>query len=910
MVKTPKEKLLTTNEYIEKKISCCHNKTAAIEDACQDIVKSSRTLFENIAVFIYSESTPGEASTNHYDLLEKAKKNLNQHSDLRWLKKAIEGSQNIAGHETPETANSYRTVRNFIDYFVKSKDLLKSRYNINILNNLDEFPYFKDKTFEEFYAEINKVISNVAPTKPTFSELYYLESTNVIYYKGNLFYELTLTPACDYLSKFSSIIVYSRSQIYSTYATRFDLWKTRVLFKGVWMETYIVLSYHISIRPCELMNYGSLFFHESFTEIQRTTKEYQNLMSQLEKSGLTLTEILKLPNERFQKFIKLITDGTNHFISKSLQQAYQIIVQQSQGDKTLLYLSYHLRNKEIKNQLANDDKHQLGTTHITTLDYPFETAPFFADLRNHVRSESAINIAFDSNQHESEILAREIEDSENKTGKIFISADFFSDHNKLPDLIDDFNRLKLKNKVIQTQVGEHQYLALSKTNNTARDILMTLYSRSASVSENTDIEDQIEKYLSDKSKLPLDDTKKNILQNLFRQTSIIFLYGYAGTGKSTLLIHVLNALSDTFSCLVSTTTYSSLNRLKKLFKADSNISFRSVASLIRSPVSCDILILDECSTISNDDMQKILKKVPFKYAIFSGDPGQLPSIHFGNWFRVSEKIMPKKSTFHLEKQFRSESEDLTFLWKHLNALREGKDPAVDLPSILEQYSISDDIGSKILEKTGYSDSIVLCMNYDGLFGINHINRYFQAKNESKPFYWKNRIFKIGDPVLFLEDNKYEDFLYNNLKGKIVNIRLLEDERIEFTIEVYDNFGFLNWDGLTIFPIDDNKARVTFTVENGEIDSDQETVKNYVVPFQLGYATSIYKAQGLEYDSVKIIFSNDLEDRIDFGTFYTAVTRAKKDLHIYWSIDTESKVVKQLLKEIKETATDPFEKKDA
>ena len=46
-----------------------------------------------------------------------------------------------------------------------------------------------------------------------------------------------------------------------------------------------------------------------------------------------------------------------------------------------------------------------------------------------------------------------------------------------------------------------------------------------------------------------------------------------------------------------------------------------------------------------------------------------------------------------------------------------------------------------------------------------------------------------------------------------------------------------------------------------------------------YAVSIHKSQGLEYDSVKIVIANDLEDVISHNVFYTAITRAKKQLHI-------------------------------
>lgn len=66
-----------------------------------------------------------------------------------------------------------------------------------------------------------------------------------------------------------------------------------------------------------------------------------------------------------------------------------------------------------------------------------------------------------------------------------------------------------------------------------------------------------------------------------------------------------------------------------------------------------------------------------------------------------------------------------------------------------------------------------------------------------------------------------------------------------------------------------------------------------MPFQIAYAISIHKAQGLEYDSVKIVITNEVEERITHNIFYTAITRAKSKLKIYWSPETEKSVLESL-----------------
>ena len=57
-----------------------------------------------------------------------------------------------------------------------------------------------------------------------------------------------------------------------------------------------------------------------------------------------------------------------------------------------------------------------------------------------------------------------------------------------------------------------------------------------------------------------------------------------------------------------------------------------------------------------------------------------------------------------------------------------------------------------------------------------------------------------------------------------------------------------------------------------------------------YALSIHKAQGLEYDSVKVVITNDVEDMITSNIFYTAVTRSKDKLKIYWTPETQDKIL--------------------
>ena len=77
------------------------------------------------------------------------------------------------------------------------------------------------------------------------------------------------------------------------------------------------------------------------------------------------------------------------------------------------------------------------------------------------------------------------------------------------------------------------------------------------------------------------------------------------------------------------------------------------------------------------------------------------------------------------------------------------------------------------------------------------------------------------------------------------------------------------------------------------DEDDDTSSDAVVPFQVAYAVSIHKAQGLEYKSVKVVITDEVEEMISHNIFYTAITRARERLKIYWTPETENKILKGL-----------------
>ena len=102
------------------------------------------------------------------------------------------------------------------------------------------------------------------------------------------------------------------------------------------------------------------------------------------------------------------------------------------------------------------------------------------------------------------------------------------------------------------------------------------------------------------------------------------------------------------------------------------------------------------------------------------------------------------------------------------------------------------------------------------------------------------------------------------------------------------------DGIEFIEPVENGTRIRFAVyeyDESKNGADEDLRLKSVVPFQLAYAVSIHKAQGLEYDSVKVIIPSNNSEKITHGIFYTAITRAKTNLKIYWSSETMQDIVK-------------------
>jgi len=316
----------------------------------------------------------------------------------------------------------------------------------------------------------------------------------------------------------------------------------------------------------------------------------------------------------------------------------------------------------------------------------------------------------------------------------------------------------------------------------------------------------------------------------------------------------------------------------------------------------DILIIDECSTVSNQNMRKVLALAKFKLLVLVGDTYQIEAIEFGNWFDAVRSFLPNSSVCELTRPYRSESKQLLSLWDNVRKMED------DVLDRLQSGEFSANLDSSIFTPAEENE-IILCLNYGGLYGINNINHFMQESNNGKEIWRGIQRFKIGDPILFndsadnffIQNKDQPPIIHNNMKARVLNFLVLDAgepaERIQFDVEI--DKPLIDLDAADLdFEIIGNAVNgnsiIRFAVyKNKSTDEDDDGVSKAIVPFQIAYAVSIHKAQGLEYDSVKIVITDEIDELITHSIFYTAITRARKKLKIYWTQSVEKKVLDRI-----------------
>ncbi|MBD5115537.1 MAG: AAA family ATPase [Ruminococcaceae bacterium] len=850
----------------------------------QNILAQLRNYVEYVAQKIYSNNS--DIDPNNYENKKEAWEHIQSHGEYRFLAKFHSLLQKSASHYTLDENGSERLMLKYYEYLLRIKMFLKHTFNLDVLNNIDSFPLDTDDRLMEYYEKISEKICKPSShaSSNSYKERSYIRKIKPFFVDHHIYYEVTFTTANDHSSKFDRVIAFTNIEIIDNYATKLSIHNDFIEVMGKTFPIQIIDSWEVSIRPCEIKNFSRIFGKD--LDISPENYEYCDLMKYITSTHMNLVDLVTSSNDYYEKIKHSCTQRVKIVnIFDLLDEIREIIKNNAPGSNVIRYLIYKMNNKVIKLQYDSKKCELLSNLYLKWSCIPFDNMPFTTSPVKHNPHMYDLLDCIDSTGREHEFLIRFVNNNTEQHDMLFTPQKELSQFSNIDNLIKTYNqKIYYKHLHRKLQIYKH-HLYLKGYADDTYEVIKKLKDLSA-----TGIfgySSFIESWLKQNNSYIIDSKEKlEAVKMMFSNSQVALIYGSAGTGKTTLINHISNIYNNREKLYLAN-THPTVENLRRKVTA-SNCKFDTIASIVSTynkRYEFDIIFIDECSTVSNKDMHLIIDKVKFKLLVLVGDVYQIESILFGNWFSLARTFIPQTSVFELTKPHRTKNENLITVWDRVRKV----DDAI-LESLVKNKYVSK------LDEFDFTycndDEIILCLNYDGLYGINNVNRFLQSNNPNNSVAWGINLYKVGDPILFNESDRFAPLIYNNMKGKITDIEL-DEFAIRFEIEL--DIAITEWDAelydFTIVGESENKnSIISFWVYKSKgTDTDNDSSKS-IVPFQVAYAISIHKAQGLEYKSVKIIITNEADELITHNIFYTAITRAKEDLKIYWTPETEKKIL--------------------
>ncbi|MDM7540010.1 ATP-dependent DNA helicase [Leuconostoc mesenteroides] len=888
------QKLMTGNDTIERHIN--NVEISGRDITSQDVLLSLRSFIQAIMVRLYAENhdiTQDYGST--YDEMKKATSEIKYR--VPFLGKFFDFVQTSASHYILDPNNAERVMLKYLEYLIRTKTLVQERFNIQILRNLDKFPVNTDKSLQDYYEKIAQKIDNKIEIQEVVSnERYYVQKVKPFFVQQRIYYEVTFVPISATTNKSDRIIAFTKHNISKYYAAKLKTVRSSVNVLDRNLPILIIKEWKVDIRPVEIENLGKIFGTKLRGSV--TSAEGRGLMDYLTQTGTSLVDIIHQNDQSYNQIKQIIWNKytaktTNIF--KVIDQARAIIMKQSDGANVVSYLLLHLNNEVSKKQMMSECNSYLSNLCLNYKCIPFDKMPFNSSLANHNPSISDVFECVDSNNRKDELLARYVRQNTEQNGVLYTNKKNLANFDDIDTLVETYNEKIYPKHRPDREIHEfnnHLYISEDQTKTLSIIEMLSEYSKEGL----TGYSNAVDKWLLSTDLTIDDESKKIALKTMFENSKVAFIYGSAGTGKTTLINQISTFFRDSSRLYLAQTNPAVDNMKSRVLAHSDDTEFLTISKFLsqtNNKTDFDLLIIDECSTVSNYDMEKILRKIDSELILLVGDTFQIESIRFGDWFTIVKDFLSTSSNVvKLGNPYRSATKDLQTYW---DAVRNCKDNIQELDARL-QYS--EKFNESIFQRSE-RDEIVLCLNYDGLYGINNINTLLQENNPNKKIQVGLKSYKIDDPILFIDTERFRGIFYNNLKGWIRGIAR-NDTYTQFDIEIDKPLTELDvrFSDLELLENDETTNPVVrFVVENPENVSESDDNEFYsiesVVPFQVAYAVSIHKSQGLEYDSVKIVITDEVGEKITHSIFYTAITRAKNSLKIYWSPEIEQKITQSL-----------------
>jgi exodeoxyribonuclease V len=341
-----------------------------------------------------------------------------------------------------------------------------------------------------------------------------------------------------------------------------------------------------------------------------------------------------------------------------------------------------------------------------------------------------------------------------------------------------------------------------------------------------------------------------------RQSPIFRLFGYAGTGKTTLARHIaagidgkvlFAAFTGKAACVMrSKGCYGASTIHRLIYKPQEQNEENPTFELWRkAPAShAKLIIIDECSMVDAELARDLMSfEVPL---LVLGDPAQLPPIQGGGFFTDAE---PDAMLTEVHRQARDNP-----IVRLSMDIREGK------PLLPGQYG-----DTQVLSRADLDPKRVIGAD-QVLVGRNVTRRAYNVRlRERRGF--ADPLPVVGDKLVCLRNNRNKGLFNGALwvvkekprpRRKILRLRIKPDEDLG--------------DG-------DEMIKVSVRPEcfNGRIEEVDWLARKPFDEFDFGYVLTVHKSQGSQWDDVVLFDESDVFRENRGRWLYTGVTRAAKRL---------------------------------
>ncbi len=209
-----------------------------------------------------------------------------------------------------------------------------------------------------------------------------------------------------------------------------------------------------------------------------------------------------------------------------------------------------------------------------------------------------------------ELLARRVRSNVEQHGVIYTPAAELEDLGDVDELIARHNRLlpPTERHAPRKLAHEHGHVFIVGYQNDTVSIIDKL--REISVSGVPQHSSDVQAWIGANPAAIDDPLKAVALTELFEHSKVALVYGAAGTGKSTMMNHIANYFEDARKLFLAHTN-PAVDNLKRRVQAP-NAEFSTINKHVRNSTSFDatydVLVIDECSTVSNASLLDVLRE--------------------------------------------------------------------------------------------------------------------------------------------------------------------------------------------------------------------------------------------------------------------------------------------------------------